>query len=217
MIMDKLPHEYDGLSDETECKIGEPDPLVPDGEYPQRQIIGEKVTVPEEANYTPKGSWKILVGILACAAPLVASFVLIFLKLTVPAAICAGVFAVAVTVFLVSIFAAEKHLLSGAGVLNKPDTRRVIARVTESVCTSRSYKELRDGYGRFYARELVSATYTITLKESAGEGEPQKFYTAKSKIYYAKGEQVAAYVRGKYAYIDDSDPFNAQKTSTRKR
>ena len=215
--MDKLPHEYDGLSEDTECKVGEPDPLVPDGEYPKRQVIGEKVTVPEEANYTPKGSWKILVGILACAAPLVAAGILLLCKLTVPAAICAGVFALAVTVFLVTIFAAEKHLLSGAGVLNKPDTRRIIARVTESVCTSRTYKEHRDSYGRFYARELVSATYTITLKESAAEGESQKYYKAKSNTYYAKGEEVAAYVRGKYAYIDATDPFNAQKTSTRKK
>lgn len=215
--MDKFPREYEGLSEDTECKVGEPDPLVPDGEYPQPQIFSEKVTVPEEANYTPKGSWKILVCILACAAPLLAAGILALLKLYLPAGICAGVFALAVTVFLVGIFAAEKHLLSGAGVLNKPDTRRVIARVTESVCVSRAYKEHRDSYGRFYSRELVSAVYAITLKESGAECETQKTYVAKSKRYYAKGEEVAAYVRGKYAYIDETDPFNAQKTSTRKK
>lgn len=174
----------------------------------------EKVTVPEEANVQPKGSWKILVCILACAAILIAAAVLALLKLYVPAGICAGVFAVAVTVFLVALFAAEKRLLSGKSVLNKPDTREIKATVTEAVCTSRTYKEHRDCYGRFSERELIKAVYAVTLKESGANDN--KTYVAKTERYYAKGEEVAAYVRGKFAFIDETNPFNAQKTSTRK-
>lgn len=82
------------------------------------------------------------------------------------------------------------------------------------MCTSRAYKEHRDSYGRFCARELIKAVYAITLKENGASDT--KTYVAKSERYYAKGEEVAAYVRGKYAFIDEADPFNAQKTSTRK-
>lgn len=174
----------------------------------------EKVTVPEEANVQPKGNWKILLCILACAAILIAAAVLAFLEMYVLAGICAGVFALAVAVFLVALFSAEKRLLSGKNVLNKPDTREIRATVTEAVCTSRAYKEHRDSYGRFYARELIKAVYAITLKENGASDT--KTYVAKSERYYAKGEEVAAYVRGKYAFIDEADPFNAQKTSTRK-
>ena len=187
--MDKLPHEYDGLSE-------------------------DKVTVPPEAEPTRKDSWKILLCILACAAPLVAAGVFLILKLTVPAAICAGVFAIAVTVFLVTLFAAEKRLLNGVNVLNKPDTRKITATVVGSVCTSRAYQNHRDVYGRFTGRELVYAVYAITLKED-GDTSP-KTYVAKTKKYYTKGEVVAAYVRGKFAFIDETDPLNAQKTSARR-
>ena len=165
----------------------------------------DKVTIPPEANHKPKGSWKILLCILACAAPLLAAAILLILGLTLPAAICAGVFALAVTIFLVSLFAAEKRLLTGVNVLNKPDTHRVIADVVESVCTTRTYQDHRDVYGRFTSRELVSAVYAITLKVDG------KTYVAKTKKYYAKGEVVAAYVRGKFAYIDETDPYNASK------
>ena len=171
----------------------------------------DKVTIPPEADKRPKGSWKILLCILACAAPLLAAGILLFLKLTVPAVVCAGVFVVAVTVFLVSLFAAEKRLLTGANVLNKPDTRKVTASVVESVCTSRAYQNHRDVYGRFTDRELVYAVYAITLKED-GDTSP-RIYVAKTKKYYAKGEVVAAYVRGKFAFIDETNPLNAQKTS----
>jgi len=216
--MDKLPPEYNGLSGDLENKVSEPAPLVPDGEQPEPpQQFKEKVIVPEDANVQPKGGWKLLLGILACAALLVACVVLLLLGYETPAGICAGVFAVAVTVFLVSLTVAEKRLLSGKGVLNKPDNRKITARVIECACVSRSYKEHRDIYGRFYARELVGAVYVIRLKESGENAEnPEKIYVAKSKQYFAQNEEVAAYVRGKYAYIDLNAPFNAQKTATRK-
>ncbi len=212
--MDKFPREYDGLSEDTECKVGGPAPFIPDGEYKEPQISDEKVTVPEEANYTPKGSWKILVCILACSVPLLSAGILALLKLYLPSGICAGAFALALTVFLTVLFAAEKRLLTGKNVLNKPDTRKIRATVTETVCTSRAYKEHRDSYGRFYDRELIKAVYAVTLKENGAQDS--KTYVAKTEKYYPKGEEVAAYVRGKFAFIDETDPFNAQKTSTRK-
>ncbi len=210
--MDKLPYEYDGLQSDLECKVGEPDPLIPDGEV--KPYLKEKITVPEEANGKPKGSWKILLCILACAAPLIAAAVLLFLKLIVPAAICAGVFVLGVTVFIVALVTAEKRLLSGVSVLNKPDTRRIIATVTESVCVKQTYRPYRKGWHGPHGYDLVGAVYVITVKEN-GE-ESQKTYVAKTTRYYAKNEEVAAYVRGKYAYIDETDRFNEKKTAMRK-
>ncbi len=215
--MDKLPQEYNGLSDDLENKVGEPAPLVPDGE-PQEppQFFKEKVTVPEAANVPPKGSWKILLCILACAAPLIATAVLLLLGYETPAAICAGVFAVAVTVFLVTLTVKEKRLLSGKGVLNKPDNRKITARVIECACSSRTYRDIHIKNAP-RVRTLVDAVYVIRLKESGENAEnSEKIYVAKSKQYFVQNEEVAAYVRGKYAYIDLTDPFNAQKTATRK-
>ena len=194
--------------------MGEPDPLIPDGEEP-KPYLKEKVTVPPEANYQPKGSWKILLCILAVAAPLIAAAVLFLLKQNIPAVICAGVFCLAVTIMLVALFTAEKRLLNGSSVLNKPDTRRVIATVVESVCVSRSYQEHRGkGVSIPYERVLVGAVYAITLKENGADD--QKTYVAKTEKYYAVNDEVAAYVRGKFAYIDETDPFNAQNMAARK-